>query len=114
MRARWLKQMLLAVVLTGCAWASVSASPRGGTVPIVIDQIAFQQPDVSAVVGDTIEWMNKDIVDHTATARNGAFNVVIPAGKKTRLVVTQPGMFEYYCRFHPTMTARLTVSKASK
>jgi plastocyanin len=114
MRARWLKWMFVGVVLASCAGASISASPRGGIVPIVIDQIAFQQADISAAVGDTIEWMNKDVVDHTATARNGAFNVVIPAGKKTRLVVTQPGMFEYYCRFHPTMTARLTVSKAAK
>jgi len=88
MRARSLKWMLAGVVLTGCAWASVSASPRAKTIPIVIDQIAFQQGDVTAGVGDTIEWTNKDVVDHTATERRNAWSVLIPAGKKARLEAT--------------------------
>jgi plastocyanin len=100
--------------LSGAAWASVSASPRPATVAIEISQIAFQQADVSAHVGDTIEWTNHDVVDHTATARNDAWSVLVPAGKKARLVLTRAGTFEYYCRFHPNMTARLTVLKPSK
>jgi len=47
-----------------------------------------------------------------ATARNGAWGLVIPAGTKTRLVLTQPGTFEYYRSFHPNMAARLVVTKA--
>jgi plastocyanin len=115
-RGRRLRQALWGALLAAGAWASlsgsVSASPRAVVVQIVIDQIAFQRPDVAASVGDTVEWVNRDVVDHAATARSGAWDVLIPAGKKARLVLTQPGTFEYYCRFHPDMTARLTVSKA--
>ena len=64
-----------------------------------------------AHVGDVIEWTNKDIFDHTATAKNGEFDVVIPAGKKVRVVLKHAGTFDYYCRLHPNMTARVTVEK---
>jgi len=61
-------------------------------------------------VGDTIEWINKDPVDHTATDKAGAWEVVIPAGQRARILLRDVGTFEYYCRFHPNMTARFIVT----
>ena len=37
--------------------------------------------EASAKVGDTIEWINKDIFAHTATARNGDWDVTLPPKK---------------------------------
>lgn len=82
------------------------------TVVVTIDQVAFREKSVSARVGDTIEWTNKDVVDHTATATNGAFNVAIPAGKKARVRLKQAGEVEYYCEYHPNMTAKIIVMKS--
>ena len=38
----------------------------------------------AAKVGDTIEWINKDIFVHTATARNGDWDVTMPPKKRRR------------------------------
>ena len=51
-----------------------------------MDKLAFTPAQVSAHVGDTIEWANADFVAHTATARDGAWDVMIPA-KATKSVV---------------------------
>ena len=45
-------------------------------IQIRMAQVAYAPAQVSAHVGDTIEWVNEDIVAHTATARNGAWDVV--------------------------------------
>ena len=98
-------------------FASAGASMRATTVPpvtvtVTIDQVAFREKSVSAHVGDTIEWVNKDIFDHTATAKNKAFSVDVPAGKKARVVLKKAGEIDYYCEYHPNMTARIVVTKA--
>ena len=68
--------------------------------------------EASAKGGDTIEWINKDIVAHTATARNGDWDVTMPPKKTGTLVLKKAGMIDYYCRFHPNMKATLAVSIA--
>src|SRR5262245_23152114 len=101
--------LLIAAALAICAGGSLPA--RTATVQIVIDQVAFQKPDVKLKVGDTVEWINRDTIDHTATARNGDWSVVIPTGKKAELVIKKAGDVEYFCKYHPTMTAKLSVAK---
>jgi plastocyanin len=104
---------LLVLVL----FPSTSESVRAVTIPpvtvtVTIDQVAFREKSVTARVGDPIEWVNKDIFDHTATAKNGAFNVDVPAGKKARVVLKNAGEIDYFCEYHPNMTAKVVVVKA--
>ena len=47
--------------------------------------------EASAKVGDTIEWINKDIFVHTATARNGDWDVTMPPKKIVTLVLKKAG-----------------------
>jgi plastocyanin len=47
---------------------------------------------------------------HTATARNGDFDVNMPAKKTVTSVLKEAGTVEYYCRFHPNMKAVLTIA----
>src|SRR5262249_42950863 len=61
---------------------------------------------VSARVGDTVEWVNGDIVAHTATARNGAWDVMVGPNSKGSVVLKSPGTIEYYCRFHQIWSGR--------
>jgi plastocyanin len=78
-------------------------------VTIEIKGIAFPPAKVTAKVGDTVEWTNRDFVVHTATARDGSFDVNLPAGKSGRTVLKKPGKIGYYCRFHPNMKAEIDV-----
>ena len=110
----WPKRIGVLALALGALAASVSA--RGPSiapvnVTIVIDQIAFTQPKVTAKVGDTVEWINKDVVDHTATSKAGGWDVAVPAGKKASLTLKTVGTFPYLCRFHPNMTATLVVER---
>jgi len=97
--------LLLAALMLG---ASVSA--RAATIQISMENLVFAPAEASAKVGDTIEWVNKDIVAHTATARNGDFDVTIPPKKTVTLVLKKAGTIDYYCRFHPNMKAGLTIA----
>jgi plastocyanin len=88
--------------------ASVSA--RAATVQISMENLDIKPAEASAKVGDTIEWTNKDVFAHTATARNGDFDVMLAPKKTGTVVVKKAGTFDYYCRFHPNMKATLTVA----
>jgi plastocyanin len=79
------------------------------TIQVTIQNLVFAPAEVHAKVGDTIVWDNKDVFVHTATARNGSFDVNIPANKSAQLELKQAGDVLYFCRFHPNMTGRLVV-----
>jgi plastocyanin len=91
--------------------ALAAGSARAATIHIKIDKLAFAPAQVTARAGDTIEWVNADFLAHTATARNGAFDVTIPANGKASVVVKSAGTVDYYCKFHPNMTGKVVVGK---
>ena len=83
---------------------------HAATVQIVMDDLVVLPADATAKVGDTVEWINKDVFAHTATARNGDFDIAMPPKKTVTSVVKKAGTIEYYCRFHPNMKAVLTIA----
>ena len=90
--------------------ASAVSALAGETVQVKISDLAFSPVEVTARVGDTIRWVNDDIVDHTATAtKGGDWDVMIVAGKQAELQLTRAGEIDYFCRFHPFMKAKITV-----
>ena len=100
---------------TGLAVATIaglmSVAARAATVEVTIDKLVFTPAEVTAKVGDTVVWTNKDILAHTATATNGAWNVVIAPKQSGKLVVKQAGTFDYFCKYHPNMKGKLTVTQ---
>ena len=101
-----LGQLLGTVVL-----ASLAGAARAEEVQIRIEKLAFAPQQVSAHAGDTIKWVNADFIAHTATARDGAFDVTIAPKASQSVVLKADGVVDYYCRFHPNMTGRITVGK---
>jgi plastocyanin len=90
--------------------AAMSIVPaRAETIQVVIDKMVFAPVEVKAKVGDTIEWINKDILAHTATVKGG-WDVMIPTKKNASVVLKKAGDIEYYCRFHPNMKGRISVA----
>jgi plastocyanin len=84
-------------------------SAHAETIQIAMDKLVFSPAEVSASVGDTIEWVNNDILAHTATAQNGDWDVAIPAKKTVSFVLKKAGTIEYYCRYHPNMKGRIVI-----
>jgi plastocyanin len=84
---------------------------RAETIEITIQNLVFSPAEARAKVGDSITWINKDVLAHTATARNGDFDVPIAAHQTATLAIKKAGDVEYYCRFHPNMVAHLSTSQ---
>ena len=85
-----------------------AAAPR--THVVTIDAMKFGQMPSGVRAGDKIIWINKDLFRHTATARDGSFNVDLPPGARGTTVVKKPGALTITCRYHPGMRAMLKVA----
>ena len=99
---------LAAVLLLQIAGAHVGVA--GEVVQVKISDLAFSPADITVKAGTTIEWVNNDFVDHTATATSGDWDVMIVAGQSARQQMTKPGTIKYYCRVHPDMTGTVHVA----
>ena len=109
MSASLLAQAKWATAALAFAIVTVATPAFAETITVTIENLSFKPADVQSKVGDTIVWVNKDVVDHTATARDKSFDIVQPAKKSVSQTLTKAGSFDYYCRYHPNMTGRLTV-----
>ena len=78
---------------------------------VVVKELAFSPASIELHVGDTVEWVNQDILVHSATADDGSFDTELALGGRSRVAVKTPGVIAYHCRFHPGMKGELHVSK---
>jgi plastocyanin len=99
---------IIPIALALMLGASVPA--QAATIQISMENLEIAPAEVSAKVGDTVEWTNKDVVAHTATAKSGDFDVMLPPKKSGTTVLKKAGTVDYYCRFHPNMKATLNVA----
>jgi plastocyanin len=102
------RQLLLSGAAAALA-ASTGARAHDGIVHVAIEKLAFVPAEVAVKVGETIEWINKDRIAHTATVKNG-WEVMIPPGATATKVIEAVGDVDYYCRFHPNMKGRIVVT----
>jgi plastocyanin len=104
MMSRWSFPIVAALMF------GASISTHAATLQITMENLVVSPLEANAKVGDTVELINKDILAHTATARNGDFDVTMPPKKTVTYVLKKAGTVEYYCRFHPNMKAVLTIA----
>ena len=103
--------LAMALALTAGALASASCAGRAARMYTVkIEQMRFTPARLSVQPGDVVEWVNADLVPHTATAKGGAFNSgPIAAGSSWRWTAQTRGTTPYLCALHPTMSAQMEV-----
>lgn len=100
------RYLLLSIIII----SGMNAVPaHAETIQVTIDKLVYSPVEIKAKVDDTIEWINKDIVAHTATVR-GDWDVTIAANSSASLVLKKAGTVDYYCRFHPNMKGRITIA----
>jgi plastocyanin len=100
------RSLLIAAAL---AIGASTAPSHARTVRILIQNLVVKPAVAIARVGDTVEWINDDWVDHTASAGYGGFDVFVPSKQSTFIVLTQPGAVAYFSRFHPIARGRLEI-----
>lgn len=108
--AAWL--LLMAVSQAACSVEARSAREPGrlGTHTVEIRGMAFHPAELRVHPGDTVEWVNRDVVPHTATAPDSVWtSPPLARGERWRRVAGAPGDLDYLCAFHPVMEARVIV-----
>jgi plastocyanin len=96
--AMWRGAVLAALPLLA---APAAAAPAMHTV--VIDQMKFGPLPPNLRSGDVIQWVNRDLFRHSATARDGSFNLDLPPKTSGRTLVKRKGSIPFFCRYHPGM-----------
>lgn len=77
----------------------------------VVD-FAYSPANIEVAPGTTVNWTNMDQVAHTVTGEEFSSSS-LKAGETFTYIFEEPGIYEYYCAFHPQMIGTVTVSGSS-
>jgi plastocyanin len=101
-----------AVVLSLCGIGLAAAAGKHEPVThkVTIDATTYLPRTVTVALGDSIVWVNKDLLVHTVTAKGGSFDSRdIPAGRSWTYTAKAEGLSAYSCTYRPTMKGTLRV-----
>lgn len=80
------------------------------THTVEISGLKFTPPVARVHAGDTIVFINKDVVPHTVTQVPAGWDSgTLAKDKSWSQKAATPGSFDYFCRFHPNMKAKFLV-----
>jgi plastocyanin len=104
-----LRHLAAAAALTLAATVSASAQNAAHTVEITA--FRFVPETLRARPGDTVLFVNKDVVPHTASqvGAGGWDSGRLEKDRSWTLKVEAAGPVDYFCRFHPSMKGKLVV-----
>jgi len=119
-RCAWIGGLVaVALVAAGCGGGDESTStssssasrPAGDPVKIAITDFKYIPDTVTVPKGTRVEWTNNDVAPHTATSKDEAtFDTgTLRKGQAKALTLSRAGTYEYFCRFHAFMTAKVVV-----
>jgi plastocyanin len=102
----------------GTSSSSALESPNKVTIVGVKDLQSYDPNPINIKVGDTVTWINADVVAHTVTSgkdydpltSGSLFNSgsIISNGAYSHKF-TNPGIYDYFCLFHPSMKGQVIV-----
>jgi plastocyanin len=95
---------------TSCNSADTDLSKNTNSVDtVIIKQMQFFPAEINVNMGDTIVWINNDLVPHNVTSlQSGAFySDTINVGASWKMEVKDSA--SYLCSIHPTMIAKINV-----
>ena len=98
----------VATIFLNLASTSGAAEPRRVVVEIKGFKFVPQRPALAP--GDIVVWINKDIVPHTVTAKDGSWDSeIIEVGKQWQTTITPDMAKNYFCAYHPVMKAGISI-----
>jgi plastocyanin len=91
------------------AWALLpAATPR--THRVEISGFLFRPAEVHVQPGDTIVFINRDVVAHTATSASASWDTgALEKDAARKIVLRTRGAHSYICAYHPSMKGRVLV-----
>lgn len=98
---------VVTLMVVGCP-----AGEKAGPNEVFMRGIAFDPPEITIAVGESVTWTNMDfIIPHTATSGNpgdadlgSVFrSVLLSQGQTFTHTFDEAGEFIYFCEVHPVM-----------
>jgi len=91
-----------------------SSSENNSTTPsanIEIRSFAFVPSEITINVGNTLTWVNNDLVPHTITSDSGTElnSPTLSKGKTFSYTFNTAGTYEYHCSIHSSMKGKIIV-----
>jgi plastocyanin len=111
----WRRLAVAAAISIAAATTSADAQqkqkPKAVTHRVTIDATSFAPAELTIRVGDSVVWMNRDIIPHTATQAGGkGFDSgTLKSGDAWKHTFKTAGDLAYICTFHPTMKGTVKV-----
>ena len=107
----WTATVIAVAVLVGTTLPPVTAADSLNQHHVVeIRDLEFTPKELAVAPGDTITWINYDLVPHTVTADDDSWDSGFVGAQGQWQTVIQADMYaSYFCRYHPSMTARLRI-----
>jgi plastocyanin len=99
----------LALGALSCARADAAVTDDPRSYDVTMRSVSFAPKELVVAVGDTVQWVNADIVRHNAV-RPGLFDTgELRPGSKYTWVPSDTGEVSYRCTIHQRMRAKVTV-----
>jgi plastocyanin len=74
---------------------------------VEIRGMAFHPSVLQVAPGDTVVWINRDILSHDASGPGGWTTGVLAPGDSGRYVMGRGAELRFFCSLHPTMRGSL-------
>ncbi len=102
--------MMPVLLFSSCHSASQKSSANTHSVDtIVIKQMQFIPAELTVEKGDTVVWINKDIVDHNITEEGNHLwsSDTLKVAHSWKKAIADSS--HYFCSIHPSMKGRLVL-----
>jgi plastocyanin len=92
----------------------VSEQQKPEPMEVKIDNFSFGPGTLTAPVGTTVTWTNRDDIPHTVVSTDGLFkSKVLDTDEKFSYTFSKAGTYPYFCSIHPKMTGKVAVRSES-
>lgn len=88
--------------------------PADATV-VHIAKMKYDAPEVTVKAGDTVYWVNQEVMPHNVAFKKGVVGEADFKGEMLKkdqayaITFTEPGTFDYFCTPHPFMRGKVIV-----
>jgi len=104
---------LFVVSVAGAHKHPTARAHKHPTTTVLIKNFSFKPANITIKRGTKVIWINKDSVQHTATANNGrSFDSgLLSKGQRYSHTFKRTGKKAYHCKPHPFMKGSVTVKR---
>lgn len=102
--------LLVLFFTSACSSVQKDDLAKSGMDTVVIQQMAFTPDVLELAKGDTVIFVNKDMVSHDVTgADKKIYSDTIHSGNSWIWAAVND--LDYYCSIHPTMKGKIVIKK---